>query len=193
MGKLRFRDWITCPCHTAHGRWHHNPSCAHSTTCNMSANKGKASCSTERSRRRAQRDSRHIWGIWIGSQGKPLNTGDASAGIWKTGRILTPKLWETPQIFLFHLNKMQAWDQWGQSDRFWLFKGVTYSGQSENSRVMPLTHVNCLLQFVQALQLPNEALPRLLFNLIPIKALGGRLGKCHCSHFTEEEIEAPKG
>lgn len=41
-------------------------------------------------------------------------------------------------------------------------------------------------------QLTNEALLLRLFNLISMKALGGRLGKYHCSHCTEEEIETPK-
>lgn len=58
---------------------------------------------------------------------------------------------------------------------------------------MPLIRVNCRLPFVWALQFANEALLNVLFNLISIEALDGRLGKCHCSHFTEEKIEVPKG
>ena len=126
--------------------------------------------------------------IWVGvrdphkEQGKPLRTGDTQAGLWKSRMLTVQKLWEDSiKSVCFISTKSRPGIN---EDNLMDFGYLKF--QSHDPGLYKLSPSICI-----GSQLTNEALLLRLFNLISMKALGGRLGEHHCSHCTEEEIEAP--
>ena len=72
----------------------------------------------------------------------------------------------------------------------WLFKGMMYSSHSEGLSYAPVLYN--LSPICIGWQLANEAFLHRLFNLISVKTVSGRLGKCYCSIVPKRKLRLPR-